>query len=292
MSTIRQLDTKIWDDSYISKLNSIETLIFIYLLQNQNTSWCGIYEIQTWKIAAHTKCSAEFVDKTLQRFEDDGKAKYDDGWIVIKNFLKYKQSDLSIPNVRVAVENALKSAPQHLVDWMDWSWLDEDGGKEQVKQYFKGYLRVNKGLGKGLVRVRASTSTSTSTFTSTSTTNVNAEKSAISKKTKKKRRRESVVDSSSPDESFDVDEWLKLLTTDGKRHIRVIGVFLIRKREEYGTPDPKNKNEAEVVLKRHLRAATQVGKFDNDAIENAIVKAFEFVKEETTLDTVLKYLTK
>jgi hypothetical protein len=95
-----------------------------------------------------------------------------------------------------------------------------------------------------------------------------------------------------PDSVFDADEWIAQLVKDEKRHIRVIGIFLQRKREEFGTPDLSNKQEAATVLRRYVRTAVSVGNFTNDKIVDAIDKAFSFTKEESTLETVLKYLTK
>ena len=82
------------------------------------------------------------------------------------------------------------------------------------------------------------------------------------------------------------------LKRDTKRHIRIIGIYLTRLFERYESQPYSNGDEKQEVIKRHCKAATKVGKFGNDKIIKAMDKAFEKVGEESTLETVYKYLTK
>ena len=50
MSDTRMIKTKFWDDDYISYLDSVEKLLFLYCLTNPLTNIAGIYEITLKRI--------------------------------------------------------------------------------------------------------------------------------------------------------------------------------------------------------------------------------------------------
>jgi len=88
-------------------------------------------------------------------------------------------------------------------------------------------------------------------------------------------------------EKFSLEEYLKKMEDDPRRAINVIGHYFEEKDLKFG-----NAEEAQVAIKRHLRAATEVAKFTDDKI----VKATDIAKREYgdkfTVGTVLKMLTK
>ena len=54
MAKQRYLSTSFWTDSYVEKLDPSEKLLFIFLLTNDSTNLCGIYEITTRRISFET----------------------------------------------------------------------------------------------------------------------------------------------------------------------------------------------------------------------------------------------
>jgi len=88
-------------------------------------------------------------------------------------------------------------------------------------------------------------------------------------------------------EEFSLEKYLKKMEDDPRRAINVIGHYFEEKDLKFG-----NAEEAQVAIKRHLRAATEVAKFTDDKI----VKATDIAKREYgdkfTVETVLKMLTK
>ena len=40
----RYVNTRFWNDTYVSSLDPIEKLLFIYLLTNEHTNISGVYE--------------------------------------------------------------------------------------------------------------------------------------------------------------------------------------------------------------------------------------------------------
>jgi len=116
MSKKRYVDTKFWDDNYIIDKDPIEKLLYLYLLTNTLTNISGIYEINIRRIAFDTGIDKEMVLKILERFEEDDKIKYKDGWVAIKNFIKYQMDN---PKIRAGICYELKNKPKELVDFVE-----------------------------------------------------------------------------------------------------------------------------------------------------------------------------
>ena len=116
MAKKRYVDTKFWDDGYIVECDPIEKLLYLYLLSNTLTNICGIYEISLRRIAFDTGIDKDMVLKILERFEIDGKIKYQNGWIAIKNFIKYQMDN---PKIRAGISYELKTKPISLVGFVE-----------------------------------------------------------------------------------------------------------------------------------------------------------------------------
>jgi len=85
----RIIYTKFWHDNYISILNSKEKLLFLYLFTNEKVNICGIYELPDKYILLETGIKKRELDKIKQKFIEDGKFAFIDGWIKIMNFEAY-----------------------------------------------------------------------------------------------------------------------------------------------------------------------------------------------------------
>ena len=110
--TMRQIDTRIWKDSWIRKLNSLDRYTFIYLLTNDNCAWCGIYELPLSVMAFETGIDERDLENSiLPRLSD--KVDYIDGWVCIRNFVKYH--DTGSPNSQKGIENSLKLVPDEIM---------------------------------------------------------------------------------------------------------------------------------------------------------------------------------
>ena len=113
MAKQRIINTRFWDDSYIAGLSPTEKLLFLYLLTNPLTNIAGVYELPSRRAAFDTGISEDAVEKTLRKFERDGKAVINGGWIGIVNFIKYQTLN---PKVRQGIAAELKKAPKAVVD--------------------------------------------------------------------------------------------------------------------------------------------------------------------------------
>ena len=105
----RVVNTKFWTDAYITELDPSEKLIFIYLITNNLTNICGIYEITLRQISFDTGFELETVKRILQRFERDGKVAYKDGWVAIRNFIKNQNQ--GSPQVKKGIKREFELSP-------------------------------------------------------------------------------------------------------------------------------------------------------------------------------------
>jgi hypothetical protein len=116
MAKTRMVNTRFWIDDYISNLDPIEKLLFLYFLTNPSTDISGVYEVPLKTVAVDTGIEKEMVMKVLRRFKRDKKIFYEDGWVAIKNFGKHQ--NLNNASIASGVEAGLSKAPKSLKELM------------------------------------------------------------------------------------------------------------------------------------------------------------------------------
>lgn len=114
MAKHRYINTHFWKDNYIINLDPSEKLVYLYLLTNPLTNIAGIYEINLKEIANDTGIIKEIIDTILKRFERDGKLKYCEGYIIIKNHLKHQ--DFKSPKLQSGIAEILNSVPASILE--------------------------------------------------------------------------------------------------------------------------------------------------------------------------------
>jgi len=100
----RYINTRFWNDSYVSALDPIEKLLFIYLLTNEHTNISGVYELPFKIMAVETGIDESMFKKILPRLKD--KIRYIEGIVIIKNHIKHQKT--GSPNVKTGILNCLK----------------------------------------------------------------------------------------------------------------------------------------------------------------------------------------
>jgi hypothetical protein len=141
---LRSVNTKFWDDPYISDLDPIEKLLFLYLITNPMTNLAGVYEIPLRRIAFDTGIDRDMVLKIFERFSKDKKVYYINDYVVLVNFYKNQHYNKSM---LVNAKNTIKSLPQSIVEFIETlcdhpvytlytscgQVEDEEEGKEEVE---------------------------------------------------------------------------------------------------------------------------------------------------------------
>ncbi|NLI71840.1 MAG: hypothetical protein GX361_03820 [Bacteroidales bacterium] len=107
MAIYRNVHTTYWSDSFISELDPIKKLFFIYLLTNERTTQCGIYEITKRQISFDLGVSIDEVTKLIDFFENAEKIVYSEetNEMAIINWNKYNKN--KSPKVISAVNKGL-----------------------------------------------------------------------------------------------------------------------------------------------------------------------------------------
>lgn len=104
----RYINTKIYGDPYVRKLDKDGKFLFLYFLTNHLTNICGMYEIDEEQIIFDTKIEAEIVNKLMDKFKRDKKILYIDNWLCLINFIKNQSLN---PSVITGIEREVKLVP-------------------------------------------------------------------------------------------------------------------------------------------------------------------------------------
>jgi len=107
MATFRKVHVSFWSDPFTQELTPEQKYFFLYLITNEKTSQCGIYEITKRHICYDTGYNIDTVTKLLQFFIDADKIRYNynTSEVAIKNWLKY--NDNSSPKVQILTKQEL-----------------------------------------------------------------------------------------------------------------------------------------------------------------------------------------
>jgi len=119
MAIFRKVHVHFWSDVFIQSLTPEQKFFFLYLLTNERTKQCGIYEITTRQISYDTGYNIDTVNKLIDFFSSEKKVQYctETNEIAIKNWEKYNGS--RSPDVQNLVNKELKSVKSHnLIQWL------------------------------------------------------------------------------------------------------------------------------------------------------------------------------
>jgi len=115
MEKNRYVNTKFWSDTYISNLDPLEKLLFLYFITNQYTNICGFYEIPLRQIALDTGIDKENLEKVLlPRLAKAKKIYYLDGWICVRNCLKHQ--NLNNSKIMAGIKQEIAQIPQEILE--------------------------------------------------------------------------------------------------------------------------------------------------------------------------------
>lgn len=94
MAIFRKIHTSFWSDSFVSELDNDHKLFYIYLMTNERTKQCGVYEITKKQISFDLGYSMDRVSKLLTYFISKNKIRYNEktNEIALGNWLKYNSS--------------------------------------------------------------------------------------------------------------------------------------------------------------------------------------------------------
>ena len=108
MAKYRYVQTSFWKDPFIQKLTPEEKFFYLYLLTNEHTSQCGIYEITRKTMVFDTGYNEETIDKLLKRFIEYRKIEFNEenSELMLVNWVKHNTT--TSPKVKKKIEEELK----------------------------------------------------------------------------------------------------------------------------------------------------------------------------------------
>lgn len=109
MSKKRLINTKFWSDNFIVKLQPLERYLFFYLLSNEHTEICGIYELPIEVMVRETSLPFDTISNGLILFNE--KIYYVDGWVYIKNFTKNQCAN---EKMKIGAKRSLDNVPENI----------------------------------------------------------------------------------------------------------------------------------------------------------------------------------
>jgi hypothetical protein len=141
MAKFRNVSVKFWSDPFIETLTPEKKYFFLYLITNEHSSQCGIYEISFRQMSFESGYNQDTVEKLIDFFEKSGKIKYSKrtNEIAIKNFVKHNPQ--GSPKVKSFVEKELKQVKDRLlipylyaIDTLSQEEEEEEEEQEEEEQ--------------------------------------------------------------------------------------------------------------------------------------------------------------
>jgi tRNA nucleotidyltransferase/poly(A) polymerase len=138
MAAFRKISVTFWSDSFVGELTPEQKYFYLYLMTNDKTTQCGIYETSIRKICFDTGYNSETIQKLLSFFEEKNKIRFskETNEIALLNWVKF--NDSSSPKVLACVEKELKQVKNRvLIEYlytMD-THPQEEEEKEEEEEY-------------------------------------------------------------------------------------------------------------------------------------------------------------
>lgn len=135
MAIFRKIHTSFWSDPFIQDLDNDHRLFYLYLLTNEKTKQCGIYEISKKQMAFELGYSIDRVSKLLAYFIKTGKILYSESTkeIALKNWMKYNGS--TSPKVVSCINSELKQVKDRvLIEYVNGIYTASQEEQEQEEE--------------------------------------------------------------------------------------------------------------------------------------------------------------
>ena len=140
MAAFRKISVTFWSDSFVGELTPEQKYFYLYLMTNDKTTQCGIYETSIRKICFDTGYNSETVHKLLDFFEQKNKIRFsrETNEIALLNWVKF--NDSNSPKVLACVEKELKQVKnrvliQYLYSMDTHPQEEEEKEEEQEEEY-------------------------------------------------------------------------------------------------------------------------------------------------------------
>lgn len=114
----RIIQTRFWDDLFVSDSDIYTQHLYIYLLTSQYINLCGIFQLPESKIKFECKLTDNQFQTAKENLERAKKVLFKDGWVYVVNAERnnnYKNS----PKIEPAYNREYSLIPQQILDFFD-----------------------------------------------------------------------------------------------------------------------------------------------------------------------------
>jgi hypothetical protein len=122
----RIIQTKFWEDSFVSNLTVPQKLLFLFLITNQNVGLTGCYEMTPQRMSFDTGIPFDNIRSCLDTLQKGKKIIYENGYVLIINHSKYQDYSKGSEIQRDAYKRELSLLPSSLKDIITSPELVED----------------------------------------------------------------------------------------------------------------------------------------------------------------------
>ena len=149
MAIFRKIHTSFWSDPFIQDLDNDHRLFYLYLLTNEKTKQCGIYEISKKQISFELGYNIDRVSKLLAYFIKNDKILYSEATkeVALKNWMKYNAS--TSPKVVSCIKSELCSVKDRvLIEYVNGMYTasqeEQEEEEEQEQEKHKRFVKPNR----------------------------------------------------------------------------------------------------------------------------------------------------
>lgn len=135
MAIFRKIHTSFWSDTFIQDLDNDHKLFYLYLLTNERTKQCGIYEISKKQISFDLGYSIDRVSKLLKYFIDTNRIMYSEPTkeLALRNWTKFNGS--TSPKVVSCIKSELLNVKDRvLIEYVNGMYTASQEEKEQEQE--------------------------------------------------------------------------------------------------------------------------------------------------------------
>ena len=135
MAIFRKIHTSFWSDTFIQDLDNDHKLFYLYLLTNERTKQCGIYEISKKQISFDLGYSIDRVSKLLKYFIDTNRIMYSEPTkeLALRNWTKFNGS--TSPKVVSCIKSELLNVKDRvLIEYVNGMYTASQQEQEQEEE--------------------------------------------------------------------------------------------------------------------------------------------------------------
>ena len=135
MAIFRKIHTSFWSDTFIQDLDNDHKLFYLYLLTNERTKQCGIYEISKKQISFDLGYSIDRVSKLLKYFIDTNRIMYSEPTkeLALRNWTKFNGS--TSPKVVSCIKSELLNVKDRvLIEYVNGMYTASQQEQEQEQE--------------------------------------------------------------------------------------------------------------------------------------------------------------